>query len=231
MEVSLGEDDFCLFVTFLWVVWFARDVHIFQDKLFTELEVVAKACEHRHDYVVARRVEESRLPSRVDGGTRWRPQEVGWLKLNNDASYKRDFGASIVGVVRNDQGRPLWCYGEQCDCMDVEVAEALAIRRGLKYARDKDVRDLVVESDAQTMIFVLFLVKHDLSYLDNLVRDILEMAREFDRITFSWTGRGRRAGNMIAHKLAFLPFRIFLLFFFFFFLFFVYLTPLVFYSC
>lgn len=58
--------------------------------------------------------------------------------------------------------------------------EALTIRRGLVYARYRGLRDLVVESDAQTVIFVLIRVKQDLSYVDILVRDILEMARDFD---------------------------------------------------
>lgn len=47
-------------------------------------------------------------------------QEVGELKLNTDALFKRGFGASIVGIIRDDISweieSPLWCYREQCEC-------------------------------------------------------------------------------------------------------------------
>lgn len=45
-------------------------------------------------------------------------------------------------------------YGEKCATVNVGVAEAVTIRRWMEYARDKGVRDLLVESDSQSVIYV-----------------------------------------------------------------------------
>lgn len=45
-------------------------------------------------------------------------------------------------------------YGEKCATVNVGVAEAMTIRRWMEYARDKGVRDLLVESDSQSVIYV-----------------------------------------------------------------------------
>lgn len=86
---------------------------------------------------------------------KWKCPETGRLKLNTDASMRAGCGASIEGVLRDSLSRVEWCFSERCCTVDVGVAEALAIRRCLQYAWDQDVRDLVVESDAQTVVYAL----------------------------------------------------------------------------
>lgn len=54
----------------------------------------------------------------------------------------------ISGVLRDEGGCVRWCFGELCDSVNVDVSEALTFRRGMEYARDNGVRDLLVKSDA-----------------------------------------------------------------------------------
>lgn len=125
------------------------------------------------------------------------------MKLNNNASMRAGWSASIGGVFRDAEGSVHWCFSERCCTSNVGVAEAMTIRRGLQYARDMEVRDLEVESDAQVVIYTLLHPKQDLSYLGCVLRDILELVEVFDRVTFVWT---RRSGNCVAHRLTFLAF-------------------------
>lgn len=78
-------------------------------------------------------------------------------------------------MLRDDEGLVLWCFVERCVALEVDVGEALAVRKGLKLARDNGVLDLDVESDAQMIIKVILHPKHDLSYLGGVVCGIVEI--------------------------------------------------------
>lgn len=49
------------------------------------------------------------------------------------------------------------------------------------------------------VIFALLQTRIDLSYVGNVVQNILLLVNELDRVTCSWI---RRAGNVVAHRLA-----------------------------
>lgn len=95
----------------------------------------------------------------VDRGVRWKCSEGGCLKLDTNASLRAGSGASIDGILRDGEGQVVWCYCERCHVTDVAFVDASAIRRCLEYARDRGVRDLEVESDAQVVIFPLLQFK------------------------------------------------------------------------
>lgn len=81
----------------------------------------------------------------------------------------------------------------------------MSIRRGIQFAHDGGVRNLIVEYNAQTVISVLSTVKLDLSYGGWVIQDILELTKGFDRVIFSWI---RRDGNLVALILVFYAFTI-----------------------
>lgn len=68
--------------------------------------------------------------------------------------------------------------------MDVDVAEAVAIRRGLELASVHGIRDLSLESDVQSVINAINHPRHDLSYLSSIVRDLVDMAASLGRVSF-----------------------------------------------
>ncbi|KAL8485187.1 hypothetical protein ACS0TY_027478 [Phlomoides rotata] len=126
--------------------------------------------------------------------------DYGRLKLNADASIRHGHGTGIAGVLRDFEGRVVWCYAEKCPvALDIEMAEATAIYRGLFLAQEHGVSDLQVESDSQILINAITKGRLDLSYFGRLVRLIVELSISFERISFSWT---RRMGNLVAHRLA-----------------------------
>lgn len=199
---KLEDETLCLSVTVLWTLWFASNVFVFQGKRLLAREVVDSATAHRRDYLAAHPAIAAK-PRGVRQVTVWSPPRQGQLKLNIDASVRPSLGTGIAGVLRDEGGRVRWCYGELSDSVVVDVAEALAIRRGMEFARDNGVRDLLVESDAQIVIYVLLYPRQDLSYVGTIVRDIRDLVADFDRVTFAWI---RRAGNYVAHLLVFYAF-------------------------
>ncbi|KAL8526160.1 hypothetical protein ACS0TY_015401 [Phlomoides rotata] len=136
----------------------------------------------------------------VRTGSRWIPPDCGRLKLNSDASVRHGSGTGIAGVLRDSEGRVVWCYAEKYPvALDVDLAEATAIYRGLLLAQEHGVSDLQVESDSQILINAITKDRLDLSYFGRLVRLIVDLSKSFDRVSFSWT---RRTGNLVAHRLA-----------------------------
>lgn len=86
---------------------------------------------------------------------RWQPPSPEFLKLNSDGSYRED---AIVmgggGVLRDSSGK--WVNGfisqylEAASCSF--LAEALALRDGLRLAWDNSIRKLICNSDCKELI-------------------------------------------------------------------------------
>lgn len=47
---ELDNESFCMFATTLWVLWFARNVMVFQNTVLSEQDVVHRALAHRRDF-------------------------------------------------------------------------------------------------------------------------------------------------------------------------------------
>ncbi|KAK0596617.1 hypothetical protein LWI29_017405 [Acer saccharum] len=84
----------------------------------------------------------------------WRPLIHGSLKINCGVRVdkrKRQIGYGII--VRNEEGRVLWCSAQGCEVnYDLDSAKAMAIYKGITAGRDKGLVNYVVESDAETVI-------------------------------------------------------------------------------
>ncbi|KAL8531134.1 hypothetical protein ACS0TY_007955 [Phlomoides rotata] len=82
----------------------------------------------------------------------------------------QDDGATTAGILRNDDGVPVWCFTEMLGGMVVVgMVESLAIEKGLNIAVSKRVRDVDVEYDSQLVISTHINLKPDLSYLGSIV--------------------------------------------------------------
>lgn len=104
-------------------------------------------------------------------------------------------GASLAGVLRDEQGRVEWCLADRCHNQEVEVVEAFAIRRGLHIALNQGVRWLQVESEALGLVQQFLKSLNCLSYTGRIVKEIQELVKGFDRVNFTWD---RRSGNSLA---------------------------------
>lgn len=60
-------------------------------------------------------------------GVRWKCPKGGHLKLNTDDLMRVGSGASMGGVLRESEGRVVWCFCERCPVTDVALSEAMTI--------------------------------------------------------------------------------------------------------
>jgi ribonuclease HI len=80
-----------------------------------------------------------------------------------------------------------------------EVAEALALRRAISIAREKDVQRVIFVSDCRFLILRLNSSAQDRSQVGSVVTDILKVASGFTSVVFQHVGRSI---NEAAHTLA-----------------------------
>ncbi|KAL8457911.1 hypothetical protein ACS0TY_035682 [Phlomoides rotata] len=139
-------------------------------------------------------------PSRITGTplnterVTWFPPPVGSIKVNTDASIVAGMEVGIGGVARDEHGLACWCFTEKLiGDLDVDSAEAMAVLHAVRWAKDQNVRSLILETDSQLIFKALQVPKPDLSFFGAIVREILSL------VSFSWI---RRVGNSVAHSLA-----------------------------
>ncbi|KAL8502481.1 hypothetical protein ACS0TY_021576 [Phlomoides rotata] len=193
-----------MFVTTLWVAWFARNKLYFEDKVLDPQFLLALVSSQLEDFQKAK--IKIQAPDCFTGGCmhRWKPPDPGYVKINSDASLIAGVGVAVGGVARNDRGEVQWCFSEMSPyTTDVELAEAVAILRAFEIASSKGVRKAIFETDAQVVYFALSRPQLNFSYFGSIVADILGLKGGLNDISFSWV---RRSGNTVAHKLASLAF-------------------------
>ncbi|KAI9174594.1 hypothetical protein LWI28_019779 [Acer negundo] len=130
----------------------------------------------------------------------WRLPTSGF-KINVDADVDVSRCVSSMRIVtRNDSGNLLWAATKIFrGCVNVEVAEALAILEGLQLT-DSDSRCLVlVESDALNVVNLcrgLFISRNE---VDNVVQDIKDFLDNHGNFKVQFTPRNC---NKAAHEVA-----------------------------
>ena len=82
---------------------------------------------------------------------------------------------------------------------DSEVVEALAMRKGLEFAKDMSFLNLIAESDASNVVLVLNVHQQSPNYLGSIIRDCISLNGSFRSLNFL---RGRPEANQTAHYLA-----------------------------
>lgn len=80
----------------------------------------------------------------------------------------------------------------------MEVAEAMAIRKAIQYAKSVGVEELVVESDCSRIVKALVSRVDTLTSCEAILMDCLDLCRDFKWVDFSFV---RRTGNRVAHGL------------------------------
>ncbi|KAF7822133.1 uncharacterized protein G2W53_027588 [Senna tora] len=86
----------------------------------------------------------------------WEKPEYPYKKLNVDATVCKDGGGSMGGLVRDETGVCLGAF--MCSALfpnEPVLLEAMAIKNGLKLARDIGCTHMMVESDAKLAIEML----------------------------------------------------------------------------
>ncbi|XP_039791741.1 uncharacterized protein LOC120657488 isoform X2 [Panicum virgatum] len=132
--------------------------------------------------------------------SRWTPPPIGRLMLNVDAALFKNPSRIGVGVViRDHDGDFKMAFCKVMDRIkDPEMAEAMAVRCAVIFAKEKNLQHIVVASDCHNIIKKLQSQNLDRSEVGAIICDIKNLVRE---VTFSFMYI-RRSCNGAAHVMA-----------------------------
>jgi len=133
------------------------------------------------------------LPNR---NIRWCLQTTGSNKLNGDAAGPSENGKwGLSTVIRDADG---FVAAAGCWYMpilpDSNVAEALALLKGLQFAKDLLFLNVQAESDSRSVITAIEDELHVSTYLGTIVNECIKLSPSFAHV--------RRVANQAAHYLA-----------------------------
>ena len=123
------------------------------------------------------------------------------FKLNFDSSIFQDGENSEVGaIIRNDKGEVMASLSAKGPPVtSSEEAEIYACRRAVEFAVECGFSELVLEGDNQALMDALSTRKGLLSWLGQILQDVLCM---LDRLRWVQVSFVKRSANNVAHVLA-----------------------------
>ncbi|GMN43800.1 hypothetical protein TIFTF001_012998 [Ficus carica] len=134
------------------------------------------------------------------GSDVWSPPQPGYLKLNIDASvFPSSNHIGIGAAIRDDKGSFLGALAISVEgSFSPFVAECLALREGLRFAKEIECVDIVVETDA---INVISAIKdnRELSTEGPILEDVKQL---FAQVRSIGIHHICRSANHVAHLLA-----------------------------
>ncbi|KAK6149527.1 hypothetical protein DH2020_017052 [Rehmannia glutinosa] len=195
---NVDEDSHNIFACLLWIVWYARNTKTYQNK---ELEhqwcfnfAIRRLEEHRTSI---EGIPDTKQPPR---SATWRKPEIEWIKINTDASILQGSRTGIGVALRDHDGKIVSTLTRFFTAeMEVNVAEAIACKKGLTYAKTLGLRKIELETDNVTVYKKIKESAPDLSYMGTVIGDIKDLFLYFDSVYISCV---RRTGNGVAHLLA-----------------------------
>ncbi|KAL4303379.1 hypothetical protein GQ457_10G023210 [Hibiscus cannabinus] len=186
--VSLSEKSRRLLAMIYWVVWFARNklVHEGYKSSIHETSSFIKAFVSEHDMICM--VEEHARPTIV---SRWETPPSSVVKINFDSAFVRQDRYATSGVVaRDSEGLVLAaCVIPHSNVSDAFVAEALACKIAIQFAKDMGLLNVIIEGDSLTVVKKLNSSSHDRSIIAPIIVDIKDMAESFNSISFRFVRR------------------------------------------
>uniref|UniRef100_A0A7C9DII2 RNase H type-1 domain-containing protein n=1 Tax=Opuntia streptacantha TaxID=393608 RepID=A0A7C9DII2_OPUST len=195
-------------VILLWSLWKSRNALIFKNEAPSPMATLLRAKRSWAEWTL--RKSSSTLPSSTPSSyqqpphpssthfVRWSTPIRGFIKLNFDGS-KSSTGAAAGFVLRNWQGGFIMAGTRFMAHAPVLVAEATAMRDGIRAALDAGYRKLLVEGDNQIVIKAIHNQIHVPWRIASLIEDIRNMIISCESISFTHI---YREGNMAADWMA-----------------------------
>ena len=131
---------------------------------------------------------------------KWTPPPDGWLMLNVDAAtFKDPSRIGIGGVIRDHLGDFKMSFCKKMHRVeDPELAEILAIRCGVLFAKERNLYHIIVASDCQNIIKKIQSPHLDRSHVGAIVCDVKNLVRGVS-VSFMYI---QRSCNEVAHVMA-----------------------------
>ncbi|GMI84947.1 hypothetical protein HRI_002164000 [Hibiscus trionum] len=195
---SLSDTDKKSFVVSCWAIWYARNKVVHENQPTTVEEAVAfiQAYIREHD-----NLHNAVQPTPSPRTQQWTAPHGNLIKANFDAAYCVQSKVSVSGVICRDNAGLIMraCTIKHQHVANVFLAEALACRDAVNFAKDLGLTRAIFEGDSLTIINKLNSSSADLSPLRVVIEDIKSAIGDLHEATFCHI---RREGNMAAHTLA-----------------------------
>ncbi|OMP08526.1 hypothetical protein COLO4_06385 [Corchorus olitorius] len=120
----------------------------------------------------------------------WEKPEVNWCKANCDAAFCKETGYAGIGVViRNSDAEVVGGLAERYKVCSSLIAEGIAVRNGLKVAKQMRIHKIVVEIDSQVLAQSVERSGDTHWEIDNIAHDIRALMKDFEDCRFRWIAR------------------------------------------
>ncbi|XP_074289389.1 uncharacterized protein LOC141614543 [Silene latifolia] len=204
---EIGDDQHVRFMIGCWAIWEGRNKKVFEGRESDARLVVRRIWEVEQELERSNEEEEKRGEgSKGRGESRqgerdsWVPTMAGRMKINVDAASKEEVGVGLGIVCRDERGMCLWgVSNRRREHLEPRIAEAVALLEGLKEARERSYRNIVMESDCCQLIEDIKSSKEGRNEYFLVLDDIRSLCNAFDSIVWSFV---RRTSNFVAHLLA-----------------------------
>ena len=158
---KLREDakdiDWSAFATIAWCIWNNRNLYKHEGRCKPAKVLAREAIRYAEEYRHGNSQTIQTPGQRPRLGSQWRPPELGWYKINVDATIFKEEGSFGVGVViRNEDGCLMGAMSKKLPFpLGPMEAEARAAEEGILLARDLGLSKVIVEGDAKTIMVAL----------------------------------------------------------------------------
>ncbi|KAA3453417.1 reverse transcriptase [Gossypium australe] len=188
----------CIIAISLWSLWFRHNKLIHEGVKFQLEEVVDFIRGYAQEILLVH--TNSQIAVKHHLQDHWKAPEVGFIKINFDASFvSKDRRAVTAVIARNCKGTILGVETYLFeDIADPFTAEARACERALLFAKAKGFPRLEVEGDSLSVIKSVKKMGMDNSVIRSITHHIYLMGLSFEQISYRFTPR---ALNGMAHAL------------------------------
>ncbi|XP_074303828.1 uncharacterized protein LOC141638324 [Silene latifolia] len=184
-----------------WSIWNDRNDIFHGREGNAPITIVECADRYRVNYLQASSQEIPPSGTNLVGcHQNWKAPPIGSWKVNVDAAMFEGVGSGMGVVIRDHEGSVVRAAVQHVrQKWNVDVIEAKAAALGLSLAYQMGVQSVILESDSLQIISILKSGKVPLSYLGNVITEIVEWGSKFNCISYSYV---RRSGNEAAHGMA-----------------------------
>ena len=138
-----------IFASTLWQLWKARNSLQFEDVVSKTDQIALKSINFAKEVINAFQSKNSGFVNNFEKLINWSFPPTGRIKINTDGSVVDHGWASFGGLARDDQGRWLEGLCGRIGYASPLKAELWGIKRGLKLAKDRGWKKVIIETDCE----------------------------------------------------------------------------------